>query len=215
MIVIVFWSHFIFAIYHYLRINAKNQIDVDLWQCMGTELDYYPHRIVQLAILIFWMLLTVAELAIYMSIFQFIYVHDQSMRSLLPAATIKQRNRRNLISLTGHIVHFGLEFIITFTITVANLIVDIQLGFVGFFLWMCQSGVIAIVMIALSDELKNEMMGLARFFYDHLVYPLMPKSSFFNPYSSGTQSVPIRLYRPQSLPAPQLELEKSSHWKTI
>ena len=97
----------------------------------------------------------------------------------------------------------------------ANLIVDIQLGFVGFFLWMCQSGVIAIVMIALSDELKNEMMGLARFFYDHLVYPLMPKSSFFNPYSSGTQSVPIRLYRPQSLPAPQLELEKSSHWKTI
>ena len=134
MILIVGTSHLVFAVYHYFRINAKNQIDVDLWQCMGTDLDYYPHRIVQLAILIFWLMLTMIELAIYMTIFQFIHQHDQSMRTLLPEQTIKQRNRRNLISLLGHIVHFALEFIITFTVTVANLIVDIELGFAGFFL---------------------------------------------------------------------------------
>ena len=52
-------------------------------------------------------------------------------RYLIPEHTLKKRNRRNMISLAGHMAHFGLEFIITFLFILANVFVTIEMGIIG------------------------------------------------------------------------------------
>ena len=96
----------------------------------------------------------------YLSICRFIYHHDQSMRSLLPEKTIKQRIKRNLISLVGHLTVFILDFVFNAITLVAVFIGKdaVKLGHFTFFLWMLTSGVIAVVMIILSEGLKTELM---------------------------------------------------------
>ena len=53
-----------------------------------------------------------------------------------------------------------------------------EIYFAVFFIWMLEPGILALVLIGLSDELKQEVTSIKAAFMHTLVYPLFPTLLF-------------------------------------
>lgn len=113
--------------------------------------DFHP-RLYNVAILV----VTMAELAINISISTHIFKNDCSMKDLLPNAVIKRRHRQNAIGFAGHFIHFVLEWLsFGFWQLAVKQIVPPWIG--GISSLILFSGITSICTIAFSRPLQVEL----------------------------------------------------------
>ena len=98
-----------------LPIRQQRTDDICLGRSREFNLVLYDYvspnqepRGIQLVVLIL-MVITIVELAMYISICKHLYDHDISMKSMLPDATLRKRHKKNAIDLFGHILSFATD----------------------------------------------------------------------------------------------------------
>ena len=57
--------------------------------------------------------LFLAELVIYIKIWYILWKHDQGMQHLLSSKDLQQRKRKNVMTLSGQVISFFIEFIVS------------------------------------------------------------------------------------------------------
>ena len=57
--------------------------------------------------------LFLAELVIYIKIWYILWKHDQGMKHLLSSKDLQQRKRKNVMTLSGQVISFFIEFIVS------------------------------------------------------------------------------------------------------
>ena len=73
-----------------------------------------------LRVVLFGVVLVLLQLYFYLSIFNFLSDHDQSMVNILPANTIAKRRRTNVVNLTGNVLTFVYDMILMAMTVVVN-----------------------------------------------------------------------------------------------
>ena len=97
----------------------------------------------------------VAEMAIYIKLYYMLWKHDQGMKVLLSVDNLHQRKRKNIISLSGQVLSFCVEFFTSLFI-LANVfssdLVDISLTPI---VKITCTSIISISQLWTSHELKR------------------------------------------------------------
>ena len=116
----------------------------------------------------------VAEIIMYVQICNFIYNHDQSMKSMLPDSTVKKRNSRNALDLFGHMLSFFIDniFLGLCSIDIRSLNAGDFSKAVLYALALSGYGIYSFCQILLSRSLKVELL---KFLDSLLMLPLLSK----------------------------------------
>ena len=98
------------------------------------------------------------EIIIYILIFAFLYKHDKGMSLLLPERTIKQRNHKNVIELSGHFMMFVYKMLVAATFSLSTIFDRSNLNFrqIGVNLALCL-GLVRLAQIKFSANLWKEL----------------------------------------------------------
>lgn len=150
-------SQLVIVVTTFLRMNNRHQRSMS-GRCHEKVDDFYNFNPQLLTASNFLFILL--EMGIYANLSQFVYHMDTEVRAHISEQAFKRRKRKNAIDLVGHIAHFVLES--------ANLVLEgicqhtmkPSLLIVGMIMYMCVSGLISILLIALSPALKNECRSL-------------------------------------------------------
>ena len=98
---------------------------------------------------------SMAELAIYIWIGSVVLKHNNSMKGFLSQASLKRRNRRNVINFAGHFIHFSLDWLAVLLWTLSSrgrIPPGPGLVLVG--------GITSMITIAFSNPLLTELLLL-------------------------------------------------------
>ena len=135
------------------------------YQNPGQVVNYQERFVVTIGFV-----LVIAEMACYFIIFKSLSEHDKSMSNFLPHDKVRKRIRKNVIDLTGHVVHFGVEIGCLFVFALIGPFISQNGLFTRSFI-MSNYALTAIAYFGFSQVLQNEVVILLKriaFFVFHV-----------------------------------------------
>ena len=112
--------------------------------------------------MVFIQLFMVAKFIMYIILFKDLYQHNKELQNVnslgLSATTLQNRQRKNVITLSGQCFHFVIEMIICFIIYFA-----IQMNFSALNIRLCLGTLLVAFYFVASPELKRFYFGKTRF----------------------------------------------------
>ena len=139
-------------------IGRSREMNLVLYDYVSQNQEPRAQQVLMLAVVI----ITSVEFAMYVSICIHLYSHDKSMKSLLPATTLKKRNKQNAIDLFGHILSFVIDNLFPFicAVNVAILPASDLTKNLLYALALSTYGIYSFCQILISETLKKELMNL-------------------------------------------------------
>jgi hypothetical protein len=117
----------------------------------------------KLGCLIIIITLTMLEMIMYIIIFVDLYKHNKRMHinQTLPIDAIKGRNKANAFTLSGQVLIFTLEIVLTFIIVSVEkaVMTEHENNSMGIALIFVRSGILPIIQLLTSPELKRHIMN--------------------------------------------------------
>ena len=121
-------------------------------------------------------LLILLELISYISMFNFLYKHNLSMRLVMSEKSVRERVRKNALDLFSHFLHFVAEILQVIFSIVANATFNSRFNVYALISFVFQSGVLYLLMMATSRVLRNEFVKI---FIRNRTHLYVSSSSFF------------------------------------
>ena len=150
-------------------VSPKVTIDIPSI-CMGRSADLqrtlfyyssdkwiYEKRILSFGLVGLGIMFVLAELGIYVSIYQYLIRHDKTMELVLSQDLVKKRQKKNVITLAGHSLAFVLEtsFLV---LGISAHTIPPSYFWIGRLAGMSTYGLLSAVHVALSSTLRADCM---------------------------------------------------------
>ena len=107
----------------------------------------------------------VVEVSMCTSIYFFILRQNNHFRRISSETSYQRRKRENVISFTGHCIHFVLEVILTVSAAVGS-----RYDLMIYLFFIFGSGLISVVNVAFSRPLRSELGEVWNSFKEELAY---------------------------------------------
>ena len=106
--------------------------------------------------------MVVGEMIIYIRLCYTLWNHDESMKNKISSDDLRQRKRKNIISLSGQVITFFVEFLTSmYIISCIQNLVDVSIFPI---LFITSTSIISVVQLCTSHELKRYIKSK---FMDH------------------------------------------------
>ena len=117
----------------------------------------------RLGVVLFGVVLVLLQLYFYLSIFNFLSHHNQSMVNILPANTIAKRRRTNVVNLTGNVLTFVYDMILMAMTVVVNRWLPDAIRQHMRYLFLSPYGMSGVLCIASNSLYRQHLSGTLSF----------------------------------------------------